>query len=275
MTARMHPGLAAAAVVLVAAAAFVAVGPGPAIRRLTKPEPAAAALRRLATGRGAVIAGIAAMLGVAVLTGPVPGVVVVVAALVVLRRGKQARRRKLARSTRVADLAALRALAAELDSGLSPAEALRIAAGSAPAADGLGARMLAAAEAEAAGGDASQALRAGFAPGSSRAALAAAWSVCQRSGSSLAVPVKRIAEGAAAQLRVEHEAEAALASARASARLLAVLPFAGVALAQLSGAGAARVLLTTGLGQACLAVGTGLDLAGLAWLDRLADAAGA
>ena len=99
--------------------------------------------------------------------------------------------------------------------------------------------------------------------------------MCQRSGSSLAAPVKRIADGAAAQLRVEREAEAALASARASARLLAVLPFVGVALAQLSGAGAARVLLTTGLGQACLAVGTGLDLAGLAWLDRLADAAGA
>ncbi len=177
--------------------------------------------------------------------------------------------------TRIADLAALRALAAELDSGLTPAEALRIAAGSAPATDGLGARMLAAAEAEASGADASQALRDGAAPGSSQAALAAAWSVCQRSGSSLAVPVKRIADGAAAQLRVEREAEAALASARASALLLAVLPVAGVALAQLSGASAAQVLLTTGLGQACLAIGTALDLAGLAWLDRLADAAGA
>src|SRR6185437_10252268 len=135
-------------------------------------------------------------------------------------------------------------------------------------------RMLAAAQAEASGGDGLQALRDGAVPGSSQAALAAAWSVCQRSGSSLAVPVKRIADGAAAQLRIEREAEAALASARASARLLAVLPFAGVALAQLSGAGAAQVLLTTGLGQACLAIGTGLDLAGLAWLDRLTAAAG-
>ena len=135
--------------------------------------------------------------------------------------------------------------------------------------------MRAAAETEASGGDASQAIGDGAGPGSSQAALAAAWSVCHRSGSSLAVPVKRIADGAAAQLRVEREAAAALASARASARLLAVLPFTGVALAQLSGAGAAQVLLTTGLGQACLAVGTGLDLAGLAWLDRLADAAGA
>jgi tight adherence protein B len=274
MTARMHPGLAAAAVVLVAAAAFVAVGSGPAIRRLRKPESAASVFRRLAAGRGAVIVGIAAVLGIAVLTGPVPGVVVVVAGLVVVRRQKQARRRKLARSTRVADLAALRALAAELDSGLSPADALRIAAGSTSPADGLGARMLAAADADASGADGSLALRGGSAPGSSQAALAAAWSLCQRTGSSLAGPVKRIAEGAAAQLRVEREAEAGLASAHASARLLAVLPFAGVALAQLSGAGAAQVLLTTGLGQACLAIGTGLDLAGLAWLDRLTAAAG-
>ena len=111
--------------------------------------------------------------------------------------------------------------------------------------------------------------------GPRRAALAAAWSVCQRSGSSLAAPVGRLAEGAAAELRVEREADAALASARSSARLLAVLPLAGAVLGQLSGSGSLRVLLTTGVGQACLVVGVALDLAGLAWLERLADAAGA
>jgi tight adherence protein B len=222
-----------------------------------------------------VAVGIAVLLGVAVLTGPVPGIVVAAAGFVLRRRAAAARRRKQAHVTRVADLAALRALAAELDSGLPPAEALRIAAGTAPAVDGLGRRLLDAAEAEVSGGDAAQVLSGRAAPGTSQAALAAAWSVCHRSGSSLAVPVKRIAEGAAAELRVEREAEAALASARASARLLAVLPLAGVALAQLSGTGAARVLLTSGLGQACLVIGTGLDLAGMAWLDRLADAAGA
>jgi tight adherence protein B len=250
------------------------IGSTPPKRRLTQPERPAAAVRRLATGRRGAILGSALLVGLAVLTGPVPGAVVVIAGCVVLRRTASARRRKLARWTRVADLAALRALAAELDGGLSPAEALRMAAGPAPAGDGLGKRMLDAAAAEASGADAARVLR-GDCAGTSQAALAAAWSACQRSGSSLAAPVKRIAEGAASQLRVEREAEAALASARASARLLAVLPFVGVALAQLSGAGAIRVLLTTGLGQACLAIGTGLDLAGLAWLDRLADAAGA
>ncbi len=199
----------------------------------------------------------------------------VVTALVLRRRAAAARQRKLDRASRVADLAALRALAAELSSGLSPAEALRVAAGSAESTGGLRRRMLDAAAADASGGDAARVLR-GDSPSSTPAAsaLAAAWSVCQRSGSSLAVPVNRIAEGAAADLRVEREAEAAMASARASARLLAALPLAGVALGQLSGTGSARVLLSTGLGQACLAAGALLDLAGLAWLDRLTEAAG-
>jgi tight adherence protein B len=135
--------------------------------------------------------------------------------------------------------------------------------------------MLHAAAADASGGDAALALRGESAPGTAAGALAAAWAVCQRSGTSLAAPVKRIADGAAADLRVERETDAALASARASARLLAVLPFAGVLLGQLSGTGSVEVLLSTGLGQACLVGGMILDLAGLAWLDRLADAAGA
>ncbi len=183
-------------------------------------------------------------------------------------------RRKLDHASRVADLAALRALAAELSSGLAPADALRVAAGSAGSAGGLRTRMLRAAAAEAAGADAARLLGGATAPGTAAAALAAAWSVCQRSGSSLAGPVRRIAEGAAADLRVEREAEAAMASARASARLLAALPPAGVLLGELSGTGSAHVLLSTGLGQACLVAGTALDLAGLAWLDRLTDAAG-
>jgi tight adherence protein B len=134
--------------------------------------------------------------------------------------------------------------------------------------------MLAASAADALGADAFAALAADAEPGSAAAALGAAWGVSRRSGASLAGPANRIADAAAAQLRIARETDAALASARSSARLLAALPFAGIALGTLSGTGSLRILFTTGVGQLSLLVGVGLDLAGLAWLDRLArDAA--
>ena len=231
--------------------------------------------RALTSTRSRWAAGAVATGVLAALTGPVPAVVAALTGYVLVRRARAARRRREARALRVQDLAALRALAAELLGGQPPAAALRMAAGSPGAAGGLRRRMLDAAAGDALGADPAEVLRADAAAGTSAAALAAAWSVCQRSGSSLAAPVGRLAEGAAAELRVEREADAALASARSSARLLAVLPLAGAVLGQLSGSGSLRVLLTTGVGQACLVVGVALDLAGLAWLERLADAAGA
>jgi tight adherence protein B len=227
------------------------------------------------SARSRALAAAAAAIVLTALTGPVPGVVAGLTAVVLTRRAGAARRRRQARAIRIEDLAALRALGAELVGGQPPASALRLAAGAPERAGGLRRRMLAAADAAAAGGDAAGVLGAEAVAGSCAAALAAAWSVCQRSGSSLAAPVHRLVDGAAAELRVEREAEAALASARSSARLLAVLPLAGALLGQLSGSGSVRVLLSTGVGQACLVAGTALDLAGLAWLDRLADAAGA
>ncbi len=276
MIAGADPQLALPAAGLAAGAAWLATGARPAAHRLVprgaRPR---AGLRELTGTRSRAAGAVAAAIVLAVLTGPVPAIVGCLTGYALMRRARAARRRRLARAARVADLAALRALAAELGSGLPPAAALHLAAGAAEPADGLRGRMLAAAAADASGGDPAAVLRGESAPGTPAAALAAAWSVCQRSGSSLAGPVHRIADGAMADLRVEREADAALASARASARLLAVLPLAGAVLGQLSGSGALRVLLTTGAGQACLVLGTVLDLAGLTWLDRLADAAGA
>jgi tight adherence protein B len=263
-----------AAFALAAGAGWLLAGSRSADRRLTRAP--SWNWPRAATGaRSRTVIAIAAAALLAVVTGPVPGIVAALTARVLTRRIGAARRRRRAHAGRVADLAALRALASELVGGQPPGAALRLAAGAPDSAGGLRARMLAAAAADELGGDPAAVLRAEAAGGTSAAALAAAWSVCQRSGSSLAAPVHRLAEGATAELRVEREAEAALASARSSAQLLAVLPLVGVALGQLSGSGSARVLLTTGIGQACLVMGALLDLAGLAWLDRLADAAGA
>ena len=62
--------------------------------------------------------------------------------------------------------------------------------------------------------------------------------------------------------------EAALAGPRASARLLGVLPLAGLALGFALGADPAGVLLDGGLGTVCLVAGVTLHLAGARWVAR-------
>jgi tight adherence protein B len=260
--------------VLAGAAAWLATGAGPASRRLpVTRRPTFLRARGLGRRAWAIVA-IAAAGVLLALTGPIPASVMAIAGYALTRRVNAGRSRRLAREARVQDLAALRALSAELASGLPPAAAFRMVGGDPASAAGLRRRLLAAAGADSLGGDPADVLRAGSTPGSPAAALAAAWSICRRSGTSLAAPAHRIAESAAAELRVEREAETALASARSSSHLLAALPMAGVLLGQLSGSESLRVLFTTGPGQLCLMCGAALDLAGLAWLDRLAAGAG-
>jgi tight adherence protein B len=159
-----------------------------------------------------------------------------------------------------------------LRSGLAPGLALQAAGRSAGAARGIAQRMLAAAAADALGGNPAEVFKGDAEPGSAAAAVGAAWAVCQQTGARLAAPVARIAQGAAADLRIARETDAALAGARSSAHLLAALPIAGVVLGAISGTNSVHVLLSTSVGQLCLLLGVALDLAGLAWLDRLAAA---
>ena len=223
---------------------------------------------------GALLGGIGLLAGALV-----PVAVAAIAGHLLVRRWQAALRDREDHQQLRDDVDALRALAAELRSGLPPPEALRVAARGALSATsdgklvGLRRRMAAAAAIDGLGGDTASVLMADASPGSPAASLAAAWEVCLRTGARLAPPVSRIAQSAAAGLRVSAEAEAALSPARASARMLASLPIAGALLGALSGSGTIRVLLFTGVGQLCLAAGVALDLAGLAWLDRLARAA--
>lgn len=227
----------------------------------------AAAPRRL--GVIAVAAAVAGSLAAAWLAF-IPTLVMSAAGYVLVRRWKATRRVSARQRQRVEDVATLRALAAELRSGLAPGLALQAAARSATAARGMARRMQLAAAADALGGDPAAVLNDAAEPASPAAALGAAWAVCAQTGASLAAPVTRIAQGAAADLRIARESDAALASARSSAHLLAVLPLAGIGLGAVSGTGSLRVLMTTGVGQLCLVLGVALDLTGLAWLDRLA-----
>jgi tight adherence protein B len=103
--------------------------------------------------------------------------------------------------------------------------------------------------------------------------LALATEVVDRSGAPSAVVYDGLAAGVLAELARIDEQEVALASARATATLLALLPLVGAGLGFLMGANVVGVLLGTPIGRACLVLGLAAWVAGRRWTRRLVAAA--
>ena len=101
--------------------------------------------------------------------------------------------------------------------------------------------------------------------------LAASWAVAHRTGAGLAVSVDRAAEAIRSDRRTARLVSAELASARATARMLAVLPFGVLLLGSGIGGDPIGFLLTTPVGLGCLALGLALSVGGMAWLEQIAD----
>jgi tight adherence protein B len=160
------------------------------------------------------------------------------------------------------------ALVGELRAGLPVSTALERAVGAWPEAASVAA-------AARWGADVPAALRLlGGLPGAeSVTRLAAVWQLCAGSGSSLAVGVGHVLETARAEQSTRHVVAAELASARATARMLAVMPLLVLMAGQGIGAEPWRFLLDTVPGLLCLAGGAGFAVAGLAWMDRIAERA--
>ena len=201
---------------------------------------------------------------------PVRVGVVVVAAEVAGAGGRlivRRRRDRCARAvTAVGVLDACEVLAAELAAGRPPGHALAEAArrwsGLAPVVD-----------AWQVGSDVPGALRrVAAAPGAGDLlVVAAAWQVAHHSGNGLAHAVSRVASRIRAQRQTQRVVTSELASARATARLVAALPVLALGMGSGAGGDPWRFLLDTPVGWGCLVAGLGFGIAGLWWIEAIAD----
>lgn len=183
-----------------------------------------------------------------------------------LWRRSRARGERHARRSRVVGLCD--ALTAELQSGAPPPVALATVAHEWP-------ELRPVRDAADLGADVPAVFRrlAGRPGGEPLAAVAAGWEVATRSGAGLAKVLDRIAAVLRDDQDVRREVTASLASPRATALMLAVLPLFGLGLGTSIGADPLGVLLESLPGALCLALGCALAVGGLFWVERIADRA--
>jgi tight adherence protein B len=210
----------------------------------------------------------AALSSTATVGTPIPwalGVVGVTTAWGAHRLWSRRDQARAAEQTRGRVLECCELLASELVSGQPPESALRAAAEE-------WTDLVAVAQTASYGGDVPAALRrASSVPGAADLRLvAAAWHVSHRTGLGLADALSRVAASLRDARATERLVTGELASARATARLVAALPVVGLVIGMGSGGDPLGFLLTTFPGVVCLAAGVGLVLAGLTWIERIA-----
>lgn len=184
------------------------------------------------------------------------------------RRARRSRERTRRLALRDETQLVVDALVAELRSGAPPEIAVRrLAAESA--------LVEPAAAVGAAGGDVAAALRsAGERPGAEPLAdVGRAWAVSQESGAPLVGVLEQVRAAAREERELHRELAAGVAPARATVALVAAMPPLGLALGSGLGVDPLGVVLTTVPGAACLAAGVGFAVAGVVWIDLIADRA--
>jgi tight adherence protein B len=103
--------------------------------------------------------------------------------------------------------------------------------------------------------------------------LAAAWSVSLRTGGGLGAATARVADAVRRDQVTRRLVAGELASARATARLVAGLPVLALLLGSGAGADPWSFLLRTPWGWACLGSGLATGLLGLWWMELIASEA--
>jgi tight adherence protein B len=186
------------------------------------------------------------------------------------RLAVQYRRRRSSLRARADVAHACAVLASYLRVGQVPSAALAIAAADCPVLrEGHRARTL--------GGDVvqvwrQQARRAGH---SGLLELARAWQVSTETGAPMSSTLDQVAASLAADQALTRVVNSELAAARATGKVMAVLPGCGIAIGYLLGGDPARWLLARPAGWACLMAGVLLACAGVLWVEALARHASA
>ena len=185
-----------------------------------------------------------------------------------VRQLRAERVRRRARVQRDAVAEALGLMAAELRAGILPQ---RVLSGLAPDFPFLAA----ASRAAELGGDVSSALRRQSAvPGCELlSAVASAWMVAERAGAPLARTLDRLELSTRDDREIEREVQSGISPARATGRLMAVLPVVGLTMGSGMGGDPITLLTSTVPGALCLAAGSVCACAGVAWVNRIATTA--
>jgi tight adherence protein B len=100
--------------------------------------------------------------------------------------------------------------------------------------------------------------------------IASAWQVSERSGAGLATALSQVARTARGRQGTRRLVQGELASAQATARLVAGLPVVSLAMSAGVGGDPWHFLFGTAPGVACLGGGALFAFAGLLWIDRIA-----
>ena len=258
-----------AAAVLTAAALLMARPPGRWLVHWRLGQARQVAVWQLLRRKIPIGLAVAAAAAVMMLGGSFPHLVAgftavgVFAVWIRLRRNARDTKARRLRSRQIAEI--VDSLAAELGAGILAGRALQHLAGDMPFLDG-------AATASRTGGDVAAALRAASRlPGAEvLEELAAAWEVSERSGAPMARVLDRLGDGIRDEREAQREVMTGLGPARATARLMAVLPIFGLGMGLGMGSRPLDVLLNTVVGSLCLASGAALACAGVWWVDQIA-----
>jgi tight adherence protein B len=105
--------------------------------------------------------------------------------------------------------------------------------------------------------------------------LARAWQISIETGAPMSSTLDQVAVSLAADQALAHVVNSELAAARATGKLMAVLPACGIGIGYLLGGNPARWLLARPSGWACLLAGVLLACAGVLWIEALARQASA